>query len=52
MSRTVSELGSPFGTAIAGTSLVSVIALIVVGEFGFLGMIASLRIPTSGGPVA
>jgi MFS family permease len=61
LSRAVSNLGSSFGTAIAGTILVSVvatgtksyaIALIVVAAFGLLGLIASLRIPRSAGPVA
>jgi MFS family permease len=60
LSRAVSNLGSSFGTAIAGTILVSVvatgtkayaIALIVVAAFGLLGLVASLRIPRSAGPV-
>jgi len=61
LSRAVSNLGSSFGTAIAGTILVSVVALgtksyavalIVVAGFGVLGLIASLRIPRSAGPVS
>ena len=54
LSRSVSNLGSSFGTAIAGTVLVSVVALgtrsyavamIVLAGFGLLGLIAALRIP-------
>jgi MFS family permease len=54
LSRAVSNLGSSFGTAIAGTILVSVVALgtrsyavamIVLAGFGLLGLIAALRIP-------
>jgi MFS family permease len=61
LSRAVSNLGSSFGTAIAGTILVSVvaagtrayaIALIVLVGFGLLGLLASLRIPRTAGPVA
>jgi MFS family permease len=54
LSRAVSNLGSSFGTAIAGTILVSVVALgtrsyavamIVLAAFGFLGLLAALRLP-------
>ena len=54
LSRSVSNLGSSFGTAIAGTILVSVvapgtrsyaIALIVLVGFGLLGLVAALRLP-------
>jgi MFS family permease len=55
LSRSVSNLGSSFGTAIAGTILVSVIALgtksyavamIVLAVFGLIGLVAALRLPT------
>ena len=61
LSRAVSNLGSSFGTAIAGTILVSVvaagtrayaIALIVLVGFGLLGLVASLRIPRAAPPTA
>jgi len=54
LSRSVSNLGSTFGTAIAGTILVSVVALgtksyavsmIVLAVFGCIGLIAALRLP-------
>ena len=54
LSRSVSNLGSTFGTAIAGTILVSVvatgtksyaIAMIVLGVFGLIGLVAALRLP-------
>ena len=54
LSRSVSNLGSTFGTAIAGTILVSVVALgtksyavamIVLAAFGFIGLVAALRLP-------
>jgi multisubunit Na+/H+ antiporter MnhF subunit len=54
LSRSVSNLGSTFGTAIAGTILVSVVALgtksyavamIVLAVFGFIGLVAALRLP-------
>ncbi len=54
LSRSVSNLGSTFGTAIAGTILVSVIALgtksyavamIVLAAFGLIGLVAALRLP-------
>ncbi|HEX4323073.1 MAG TPA: MFS transporter [Gaiellaceae bacterium] len=55
LSRSVSNLGSTFGTAIAGTILVSVVALgtrsyavamIALALFGLIGLIAALRLPT------
>jgi MFS family permease len=55
LSRSVSNLGSTFGTAIAGTVLVSVVAtgnrayavaMIVVAVFGVIGLAASLFLPT------
>jgi len=54
LSRAVSNLGSSFGTAIAGTILVSVVALgtrsyavamIVLGVFGLIGLGAALFLP-------
>jgi MFS family permease len=54
LSRSVSNLGSSFGTAIAGTILVSVVALgtrsyavamIVLAGFGLLGLLAAIRLP-------
>jgi MFS family permease len=54
LSRSISNLGSTFGTAIAGTILVSVvatgtrsygIALIVLAGFGLIGLVAALRLP-------
>jgi MFS family permease len=54
LSRSVSNLGSTFGTAIAGTILVSVVALgtksyavamIVLAVFGVIGLVAALRLP-------
>jgi MFS family permease len=54
LSRSVSNLGSTFGTAIAGTILVSVVALgtrsyavamIVLAVFGLIGLGASWRLP-------
>ena len=54
LSRSVSNLGSTFGTAIAGTILVSVvatgnrsygIAMITLAGFGLIGLSAALRIP-------
>ena len=56
LSRSVSNLGSTFGTAIAGTILVSVVALgtksyavsmIVLAVFGCIGLIAALRLPAT-----
>jgi MFS family permease len=55
LSRSVSNLGSTFGTAIAGTILVSVVALgtrsyavamIALALFGLIGLVAALRLPT------
>src|SRR6476659_1157214 len=55
LSRSVSNLGSTFGTAIAGTILVSVvatgprsyaIAMITLAGFGLIGLVAALRLPT------
>ena len=55
LSRSISNLGSTFGTAIAGTILVSVVALgtrsyavamIVLALFGLVGLVAALRLPT------
>src|SRR4051795_1617042 len=56
LSRSVSNLGSTFGTAIAGTILVSVVALgtksyavamITLAVFGCIGLIAALRLPAT-----
>jgi MFS family permease len=58
LSRSVSNLGSSFGTAIAGTILVSavslgtrsyVIAMIVLVGFALLGLVAALRLPRHAG---
>ena len=55
LSRSISNLGSSFGTAIAGTILVSnlatgnrtyVLAMIVLGCFALVGLAAALRLPT------
>jgi predicted MFS family arabinose efflux permease len=54
LSRSISNLGSTFGTAIAGTILVSdlasgnhtyVIAMIVLGVFALVGLGAAVRLP-------
>jgi MFS family permease len=54
LSRSVSNLGSSFGTAIAGTILVSVvasgsrayaIAMITLAAIGLVGLLAALRLP-------
>ena len=54
LSRSVSNLGSTFGTAIAGTILVSVVAtgtrsyavaMIALIAFGLVGLVAALRLP-------
>jgi nitrate/nitrite transporter NarK len=54
LSRSVSNLGSSFRTAIAGTILVSVvasgnrayaIAMIVLAAFGLVGLLAAARLP-------
>ena len=59
LSRSLSNLGSTFGTAIAGTILVSVvatgtrsyaIALIVLAGFGLIGLVAALRLPPKAEP--
>jgi MFS family permease len=56
LSRSVSNLGSTFGTAIAGTILVSVVAtgtrsyavaMIVLAAFGLIGLVAALRLPAN-----
>ena len=54
LSRSVSNLGSSFGTAIAGTVLVAAaapgsreygVAMIVLAAFGVIGLVAALRLP-------
>jgi MFS family permease len=54
LSRSVSNLGSSFGTAIAGTILVSdlasgngtyTMAMVVLGAFGLIGLAVALRLP-------
>ena len=54
LSRSVSNLGSTFGTAIAGTILVSVVAtgtrsyavaMIALIVFGLIGLVAALGLP-------
>jgi MFS family permease len=59
LSRSVSNLGSSFGTAIAGTILVSdlasgngtyVAAMIVLGVFALVGLGAALRLPATTQP--
>ena len=54
LSRSISNLGSSFGTAIAGTILVSVvasgnrayaIAMIVLAAIGLIGLLAAARLP-------
>jgi MFS family permease len=54
LSRSVSNLGSSFGTAIAGTILVSdlasgnttyVLAMVVLAAFGLIGLAAAARLP-------
>ena len=61
LSRSVSNLGSSFGTAIAGTILVSVVAngnrgyAIAMGSlilFGLIGLVAALRLPAKLEPQA
>jgi MFS family permease len=56
LSRSISNLGSTFGTAIAGTILVSVVALgtrsyavamISLAAFGLIGLVAALRLPAN-----
>jgi MFS family permease len=59
LSRSVSNLGSSFGTAIAGTILVSdlasgnttyVLAMIFLGVLGLLGLAAAVALPKSAAP--
>jgi MFS family permease len=59
LSRSVSNLGSSFGTAIAGTILVSdlasgngtyVVAMIVLGGVAMIGLVAALRLPSGPAP--
>jgi MFS family permease len=54
LSRSISNLGSSFGTAIAGTILVSLVAngnsaygwaMVVLILFGIIGLVAALRLP-------
>jgi MFS family permease len=61
LSRSVSNLGSSFGTAIAGTILVSVVelgtrsyavAMLVLAGFGLLGLLAAIRLPADTGSPA
>ena len=61
LSRSVSNLGSSFGTAIAGTILVSavslgtrsyVVAMLVLVGFALLGLVAALRLPRHAEPAA
>jgi MFS family permease len=61
LSRSVSNLGSSFGTAIAGTILVSdlasgngtyVAAMIVLAAFALIGLVAALRLPAQPVPEA
>jgi MFS family permease len=60
LSRSVSNLGSSFGTAIAGTILVSdlasgntsyVLAMVALAVLALVGLAAALRLPTSRGQV-
>ena len=59
LSRSVSNLGSTFGTAIAGTILVSdlasgngtyVAAMLVLAAFAFVGLVAAIRLPGAARP--
>jgi MFS family permease len=61
LSRSVSNLGSSFGTAIAGTILVSdlasgnttyVLAMVVLGALALVGLAAALMLPDRGRPGA
>src|SRR3954462_8307728 len=61
LSRSVSNLGSSFGTAIAGTILVAaasrgngayVLAMIVLGVLAFIGLAAAIRLPRDAAPAA
>ena len=56
LSRSVSNLGSSFGTAIAGTILVSdlasgntsyVVAMVALAVLAFIGLAAAIRLPSS-----
>ena len=58
LSRSISNLGSSFGTAIAGTILVSdlasgndtyVLAMLVLAAFALVGLVAALRLPSTTG---
>jgi nitrate/nitrite transporter NarK len=53
LSRSVSNLGSSFGTAIAGTILISeltkhtyALAMIALAVFALIGLVAAIRLPT------
>jgi MFS family permease len=59
LSRSVSNLGSSFGTAIAGTILVSdlasgntsyVLAMVALAVLALIGLTAAIRLPASRGP--
>jgi F0F1-type ATP synthase membrane subunit c/vacuolar-type H+-ATPase subunit K len=59
LSRAVSNLGSSFGTAIAGTILVSVVAtgnrsyvlaMVAVAVLGLIGLVAALLLPAKPEP--
>jgi predicted MFS family arabinose efflux permease len=59
LSRSVSNLGSSFGTAIAGTILVSdlasgntsyVLAMVALAVLAVVGLAAAIRLPTSREP--
>jgi hypothetical protein len=59
LSRSVSNLGSSFGTAIAGTILVSdlasgntsyVLAMVALAVLALIGLAAAIRLPASRGP--
>ena len=61
LSRSVSNLGSSFGTAIAGTILVVgsrvgntsyVVAMVVLAAIGLVGLLAALRLPRGSVPAA
>jgi hypothetical protein len=58
LSRSISNLGSSFGTAIAGTILVSdlasgntsyVVAMVVLGVFALVGLAAAVMLPSRPG---
>jgi predicted MFS family arabinose efflux permease len=60
LSRSVSNLGSSFGTAIAGTILVSdlasgntsyVIAMLALAAFALIGLVAAIRLPAVAEPI-